>query len=316
MAVGVVVLWCAPAVVLVVALMSLTPGWSQAGHILSNFRGELLGVVAVFAGLLAWRRRWVRVGVVGLVGVALGVTLVSPRAAWVGESGEGVRVSVLQFNSFAHHGSDEEAFALIVGEDVDLVSVVEPSYRLLRMLRESEVVGERWPHALISGMPTRDHMTILSRWPIELQPGWRNEDHGVLVVHGPMGAMGFGQLHPSSPRKPATVAKGDATIVKMGALVEALRERGVPIVIAMDLNGTPTSARGRAVRRELGLLPSKRWWSRRGTWPTELPSWMRVAIDDVWVSDDVGVVSRRHAGSGGSDHEAVVVEVVVPRDSD
>ena len=94
---------------------------------------------------------------------------------------------------------------------------------------------------------------------------------------------------------------------------EYLLTRGVPVVVGVDLNASPTGARTGIAHRMTGLRRGKPLGAMSGTWPASAPAFLRVAIDDVLVSEGVGVVSWRVIGDAtDSDHAPVLVTIDLP----
>ena len=68
-----------------------------------------------------------------------------------------------------------------------------------------------------------------------------------------------------------------------------------------------------AVRRETGLARAKPLLAPAGTWPASSPSFLRVPIDDLFVSEGVRVVSWEVIGAEtNSDHAPVLVTIDLP----
>lgn len=78
-----------------------------------------------------------------------------------------------------------------------------------------------------------------------------------------------------------------------------------PVIAAGDFNSVSTARIGRQTKTDLGLVPAPGW---PGTWPSRLPAFLGITIDQVWRSPDLALLSRRLGEPTGSDHRPVVTE--------
>ena len=78
-----------------------------------------------------------------------------------------------------------------------------------------------------------------------------------------------------------------------------------PVIAAGDFNSVSSARIGRQVQSQAGLIPAPGF---PGTWPTRLPAFAGITIDQVYRSPDLALVSRRLGEPTGSDHRPVVTE--------
>ena len=78
-----------------------------------------------------------------------------------------------------------------------------------------------------------------------------------------------------------------------------------PVIAAGDFNSVSTARIGRQMKTDLGLVAAPGW---PGTWPSRLPAFVGITIDQVWRSPDLALLSRRLGEPTGSDHRPVITE--------
>ncbi|MEM1165384.1 MAG: endonuclease/exonuclease/phosphatase family protein [Planctomycetota bacterium] len=288
-------------------------------------------VIGVLVGALASSvaRRWAAALVcVSAAMLGLGRVAGVPRAeaAPAGSSAERV-VRVLTMNVRPQNSIGPEMGAILREFDPDVAFFVEPNWETVELLRADSSVRERWPHAHVPDRAGPGFAVILSKheqwagWPRRPNPG-RALVGGRLrlaEIRGAFGTFVFGGTFPESPKSPERWARGQErlrdAIEKVRAFAAKVEEEdGAPpvIVIAGDMNDTPTGARRRMLERALDLVETKPLWGGAGTWPSALPWPMSVSIDAVLVSRGVRVREWRTVPIPGSDHHGVYVELVLP----
>ncbi len=80
-------------------------------------------------------------------------------------------------------------------------------------------------------------------------------------------------------------------------------------VAAGDLNATSWSPAFKRMLVDSPLIDTRRGFGLHGTWPNAWPSFLRIAIDHVLVSPDIGTRQREVGPDIGSDHRPVFVEL-------
>jgi len=272
---------------------------------------------------------------VALAALALAMTGVisAPRAGRADAPPDGARVvRVLTMNAYAWSRDPSGLLALLESTDADVVTIFEPPLEMLQGMRTSPTLQSKFPHRHLPDHAEAGSRVMLSRWPAErvrrrdLEPegaeaahlwryhgrSWRIEAPSPFVLS---------MIHPESPRTRVRWAQGNEDIAMIADAAERmLAPLGSPIVVAGDFNSTPTGWRSRELTRLTGLRRSKAWWTPAGTWPAWSFWPARVAIDDVMVSEGVGVIDWRpqsqppsgKRGVRNSDHVPVMVELLLP----
>ena len=296
--------------------------WYWAVDLCASLAAQsVVGVVVVLVAVSALRRR-VCAGVVGCVLVGLlALPMSEPRLASAPGDAEAVRLLV--YNSHTQSNDVELKNALLSGAGVDVAVVLEISTGMMR----SYIAGRGFRATHGFGMLPRSEWSgcpaILSRFEVEpheselgrqLRKARRDLwDHlyRIEVVHAPTGSFVLIQAHARSPRRPERWAYGLGQLRQLATIVGEVREiTGLPIVVAGDFNSPPTSVRARAFADLSGLVRAKPAYALSGSFPAATPSWAALAIDGVYASPGVRVKSWEPIGSAGSDHRAVVIELV------
>lgn len=80
-----------------------------------------------------------------------------------------------------------------------------------------------------------------------------------------------------------------------------------PVIAAGDFNSVSSARIGRIIKGDGGLIPAPGW---PGTWPTGLPAFAGMTIDQVYRTPDLALVKRRLGRDTGSDHRPVITRFV------
>lgn len=312
--------------IVAMVLLVLSPAWIVSGFtwptdMAANLSAQLFLVTAVLGLWWLLRRRWGLVVVSVVSCVVHGIVLIERRAARGTDQDDAMRVLV--YNAHTRNpGAD--ALELILMSGADVVALTEPSAELLDLIRDSDRIHAEYPYLWLPDRARGGFRLLMSRWP---QAG--SDGSGAWVagasrtVIGPMrvaridrpdGVFMMVMAHPRSPRTWARWRAGNGDVEQVAdAVTDLARSTGLPVVLAADLNATPTGWRSRYLTRRTGLRRCKPLLTPVGTYPASLPWPVSVAIDDAWVSPGVRVASWKALGSGGSDHRAVVVDLVLPK---
>lgn len=324
-----VVEWVVWACVCVLALLCcgwVVGEWVYWVDLMSAFVVQGVVVCVVFGiGLLVFKRR--RRGLVCLVAACVGlVPVVSGRGLGIVDAGIGEQVvRVGSLNMYPRNESWENDLATMMGLNLDVLVVQELPIEMSRRVRgllgeEGMLVGTGMPHWLHRAWVDEEVSPgfIISRYPLELiEPG--DDDvfghHQLMcVVHHPEGDFVVGLMHPWSPRTSRRWREGNAVVRgHRGQVERVLEETGLAMIVGADMNSSRAQYRSRELRGS-GLRPSKPMMVfEGGSFPVGVPGIMQIQIDDLWVSDGVGVTSWGMLEVAGSDHRAVVGGFVIRR---
>lgn len=83
------------------------------------------------------------------------------------------------------------------------------------------------------------------------------------------------------------------------------------IVMGGDYNISQFSPVYRELMRDTRMIDTQHQFKLTNTWPTKLPTWAAIPIDQVFVTPDVKVIDRYRGAFTGSDHWPIVVKVAL-----
>lgn len=247
-----------------------------------------------------------------------------------GASGRGGLVRALMLNAHGANEMVDSVIGAVLSAEADVVVIVEVSDALMEGLRHSEALCEAYPFRSLPEPGLEWNIAKLSRWPLEAID-LRDENYRTYlfnylyrrshIVGHPDGRFILAAMITRSPRTPSRWRDGNLEIERNLDVIRGyLTPIGLPIVVATDLNATPSGWRSVLVRRAGGLVRAKPLAVFAGTWPAAAPPSLRVAIDDFLVGEGVRVGGwRTLEGSYGSDHVGVVGTLWIPfadRDAD
>ena len=193
----------------------------------------------------------------------------------------------------------------IAAADADILVLVElgqaPALRLDQLLPD-------YPHRVLIGQARAgDHARsiIASRYPI-LQ-GLPERPDGLstvgATVQTPIGPINVFGVHLTRPW-PYQYQWGQITQVM--ALAERMKAApDHPVIAAGDFNSVSSARIGKQIQSDLGLIPAPGW---PGTWPSQIPAFAGITIDQVYRSPDLSLITRRLGEPTGSDHRPVITE--------
>ncbi len=312
----------------------LVGDWLYWIDLISAFVVQSVVIAGTLGVVLLIAKRW-KLSLVCLVCVAIGlVPVLSNRRVSLIDAKIGDQVvSVGTLNMYPRNTSWEIDFATMLELDLDVLVIQELPIGLSRAVRGIAVDGEEPSPGLLEGtaMPHWVHRAwvdqevspgfVISRWPLELiDPEGSSEldndlGHHQLwcIVHHPEGRFIAGLMHPWSPRKATRWREGNAVVRAHRKEAERLLDvYGLPMIVGADMNSARAQYRSREMRKS-GINPSKPLLSfEGGSFPSGMPGVVQIQLDDLWVSDDVGVSSWGMLDVTGSDHRAVVGGFVLP----
>lgn len=290
----------APLAVAVSALSGIGHRWPD---ILAQFTAPALFATAAALMLLLLLRLWPAV-MAGAVTLALLTVAVWPQ--WMPDRGtavaEGQTLSLYSANVLWSN-NDTAAIAASVREaDADVVILIElgngPAARI-------EEILAAYPHRVGSPAVGRGlkpaRSVIASRYPLSEIADRPDGLHAVgAVVQTPLGPVNILGVHLTRPW-PFRYQWGQ--ISQTLALGQVRRDLTGPVIVAGDFNAVSSARIGRQVQAELGLIPAPGF---PGTWPTRVPSFAGITIDQVYRTADLALLERRPGLANGSDHRPVV----------
>ena len=261
-------------------------------------------------------------GILFAVAVAVAsLPMSEPRLG--GATGNEKPIRLVIYNAKTGSGAVDTKNELMLSADADVIAMLEAPLDFVGRYLGGEMLDgyasvwhPKGPWSgcplLVSRLPMREHGSDLAEIRRRL---W---DHMYLleIVRTEAGDVAVVLMHARSPRRPWRWSSGLEQLREAADMVREIGERtGLPVVVVGDFNSTPTSVRGRAFADRSGLVRAKPAMKAAGTFPSLVPSFAGLSIDGVYASPSVRVARWEPIGSAGSDHRALVVELVFDQDA-
>ncbi len=281
--------------------------WGWALELFSHFRLQYLLLLAMVIVPLCLARRWKMVVVVGCFATINFVSVLSMYVAPSRGNVEGVSLRCVLWNVNTANTRHGEVAAFLQRSDVDVILLLETDDIWLSAMRDAL---DKYPY--YAAAPRKDNFGIglFSKLPIV----------GGIEA---MGAVGL-------PAIRATLIKDGCELTLVGvhavppksaefaahrndlfdSLADSVPRVDGPVVLLGDLNATPWSPYFRDLLTRTGLSDGRRGFGIKATWPSFLGP-LGIPIDHCLVSDEVIVEDFQLGPSAGSDHRALVVDLVI-----
>ncbi|WP_054109910.1 endonuclease/exonuclease/phosphatase family protein [Brevundimonas sp. AAP58] len=291
---------------LVIALASLSGHGHRWVDILAQFVGPALVAATLLVGAALLLRSKVAVGVTGLV---LATVIAAGSPQWLPTRGWAAKEPgfTLYFANLYVGNDDVETIARSVEDaNADIVVLIEIGDGVRPGL--DRVLADypyRTSTPRVEGGAGPSTMLIASRWPLTPRPIELTHMFAVAAeVETPSGPVTIGGIHLT---RPWPFQYQWAQIIQTQGLLEWRKGVEGPLVLAGDFNSVSSARIGRMIRSEGGLIAAPGW---PGTWPSFLPAWAGMTIDQVYRTPDIALTRRRVGRDNGSDHRPVVVRMV------
>ncbi|MFN7147417.1 MAG: endonuclease/exonuclease/phosphatase family protein, partial [Myxococcota bacterium] len=169
-----------------------------------------------------------------------------------------------------------------------------------------------YPHRLSAPLPNTYGIILYARVPFEEGEVRYLIEPDIPSVHATFRLGGrpirFHGVHPQPPvpgEGRGSSAPRDAELVVVG---RAVRERGLPAIVAGDLNDVAWSATTRLFRKVSGTLDPRKGRGLYASFHAQIPL-LRFPLDHVFHTPELRLRSLRVLPSVGSDHFPVFVEL-------
>lgn len=194
----------------------------------------------------------------------------------------------------------------IVAADADILVLIEVGEA---PAAEIDMLLAGYPHRTEISRTRRpgDHArsVVASRYPILTRLPDRKDGLSTVgaTIQTPLGPINVFGVHLTRPW-PYQHQWGQITQVM--ALAERRKAApDHPVIAAGDFNSVSTARIGRQIQADMGLIPAPGW---PGTWPSQVPAFAGITIDQVYRSPDLALITRRLGEPTGSDHRPVITE--------
>jgi endonuclease/exonuclease/phosphatase (EEP) superfamily protein YafD len=268
----------------------------------------------VLAGLaVVVRRRWWPAALVVAVvaGVALGTVL--PRAIAGPTPPAGGTLTLLSFNVY-DGGADVTALAGAIRSDQpDLVVLTEAGERFrLRLVPFLTGLPYRSWSTVSTGQPDVNGIVVLASarlgqvtaTPLDLG----TEFPWMHLTGGQLGHINVVAVHTAAP----VAGRMASWIKELGLLRQWCIERASPQIVIGDVNATLDHAPLRDAIVGGTDAAADRGGGLVATWPTSWPRSFGVQIDHVFTTGDLHPAGLRVVDLPGSDHRALLTQIVLP----
>ena len=218
---------------------------------------------------------------------------------------DGVPVRVLLLNVHTESTTYAEVRALIADEDPDVIALVEVSRTWLDELAPALA---RYPQHIEAPRDDNAGVALYTRGALggTVEGAVRPAIVGELAIRGARFAVTV--LHPFPPMTTARLAQQRAQLDQVAAWAAA---SPLPTIVMGDFNTTPwTRVFARFVGRS-GLCDSRAGFGVQASFPA-VSALLRIPIDHLLASCEIGVRDRRIGSDVGSDHLPVIVDLVIP----
>ncbi len=268
-------------------------------YLIDIFTLPILSIAVVVTAGFALIRQ-VRAAVLGLVAVALLSIAMAPQVfpQQKAPAPEAQPIKMVWANLFVRNREPQRILPWIAEKKPDIVALVEVNQDARADLIDKLKII--YPYMIV-----RYDMVVASRWPLShARPRPAGFALVTVTVKTPQGPLNLAVTHLTRPW-PFTAPP------EQPQHFERLKDALAPLppsrfVLAGDFNTTPSAALMRDFAKGMGLHAAP---ALTGTWEGQLPSLMRVTIDNILASSDVNLSRREIGPDDGSDHRPVYVEI-------
>jgi endonuclease/exonuclease/phosphatase (EEP) superfamily protein YafD len=292
-----------------ISLASFAGRWVWWLDVLANFRAQYV-VVLLVLGLVILASRWRRTGL-GILVVAL-VNLLVVAPLYVGSPGEAVAGSpdlrVMSLNLLSTNESYNDVIEYIEAAEPDVVLLHEAS-RPWEVALDSagldyEVVRGRSDNLIFGTV-------VLARQEVEaVSYGFaEGAARAIALEYQPDGWPVPVSILSSHPLAPTTAERADLRDAQLGFAADWAAEQEGAFLVVGDLNASPWSWPFRRLVAEGSLRNSQIGFGLQASFPADALFLLRVPIDHLLHSDELGIRDRHLGPTLGSDHFPLIVDL-------
>lgn len=219
-------------------------------------------------------------------------------------------VSVVYMNSYWKNSHQDKVLDSVQKMDPDIIffeEVRQPDFNGLR----KELPEYTFSHHV--QVASSYNIGVLSKFPLgNIQDIYYEDEVPTVQLIARIGEVDVTMVgtHPPSPMG------GNATRLRnqhLERLFAGLNEQTGPIVVGGDFNLSQYSEEFQKIRNMSKLQDTMELVGNQNSWPTQLPKFLGIPIDQVFVSKDIVVYSRGIGPETGSDHRPVKVTLGIPQ---
>ena len=227
-------------------------------------------------------------------------------------------ITVLQFNINYRHSDINKIIDWIDGfhsnkethkdgESPDIILIQEVTPEILERIK---VISAHYPYIISNEKQGPFGMALFSKMPIKKHERRHFKEsvneYTITSFSTPYQNIGFRliELHAFSPARDISSKQRRSELENIAIVASSLS--GENTILIGDLNTTPYSPYFQDLEKNSKLRCSMRGNGFSGTWPSFLPSVLRIPLDHVLVSDQIEVIERKVAADLDSDHLPVI----------
>jgi endonuclease/exonuclease/phosphatase (EEP) superfamily protein YafD len=276
----------------------------------THFRAHYLVALAIGTILSVLLRQFKAASIFGAVAI-LNLWFVAPLyLPAASDSKSGVPIRLMTVNAYFHNKDRSQLLQLIRGTRPDALLVLEVNEAWFNDFdgladtypyRIAEPRRDGWGIAFFSRLPC-DQLEIREIGHAELPSTFAQlklADGGSLSIIGSHPVAPFGRRHAGFRNQ------------QLAALAEFAATLDGPVALIGDLNVTSWSPYFSDLIRTSGLRDSRKGFGVQSSWPTKLVPF-GITIDHVLVSPEIAVRTRKIGADIGSDHRAVITDLLIP----
>ncbi|TAF75214.1 MAG: endonuclease/exonuclease/phosphatase family protein [Alphaproteobacteria bacterium] len=289
------------------------------GDILLQTRIWTLYASAVVLGLALCTRRFMAgllIAILSIVHLTIIAQSIHP-APRLEEAANAPHYRIMTMNIWKHRHNLDDAIRAVDSVNPDILWVQELNKERFDMLyagirknypyyapRNPEL-SNKYERAFFSKYPFEEE------WDLTLDPHYKRWH---VIFHAyfsdAVNSMHFVGLHLLSPRTQERVTFRNEQVNYLNERLLTRKERARPLVMAGDMNSVTWQPMIESLMLYHQLAHTQAsLFSTPLTWPTSIPQWMRVPIDQIlvqrgWCSGDL-----QRAPATGSDHDAVYADI-------
>jgi len=288
-------------------------------ELLTHFRLQYsLGLIVIVAGLIVLKKPLpaVLLGVFLLMNSVLIIPFYLPtnwRATatnYALDTRQKIQYRVLFANiNYGNHDLDKLSDRVEL-ENPDLLVTVETDQDKFALLTKQLA---QYPHNFQISRGQRLGTAIWSKQPFVSDPEvvW-DDSQTYPTVRFKLPASDSLQplvVYAVHPPPPITPSAAEARNQIFGLLANKIGQEVGPILVVGDFNATSWSPHFNQLIQDSRLSDTRVAKGLQPSWPTFLPSFLRIPIDHVLINELVQVINRQTLPSIGSDHLPVLVEI-------
>jgi endonuclease/exonuclease/phosphatase (EEP) superfamily protein YafD len=279
-------------------LLAFVPAWPLS--LIEHFRVQYLVVGIAVVGCAVLGKRFFDAA---LVAWLVNLAIVAPDLGASAQGKSGTHVRMVLSNVLSSNRSYDKVAALIRESQPDIVALVEMRDPWFAELAPALAGYEKLEH----GRDDNFGLALYVRGAIRGHVEYFGETVPTLVAEIETRGVTATVIvtHPVPPVDKLAQSAQGKHLAALAGYVTSLRG---PIVLAGDLNATPWSRFFRRLVGTTGLCDSRAGFGYQGSFPAS-SALLRIPIDHVLVSCDIGVRDRRIGSDVGSDHLPVIVEL-------